>query len=86
MGEERPPEADSADDARFSYYLSMLGDEEPSLRWKAVEGLARLGDPRGLGPLIAALQDEDWRVRRKAAWALGVPAIPGQSFPSGGRC
>jgi HEAT repeat protein len=81
MGEESPPESESGDDASFNHYLSMLGDEDPSRRWKAAEGLARLGDPRGLGPLIGALQDEDWRVRRKAAWALGVLGDPQAIIP-----
>ena len=72
MEEESSPQPPSGDDARFSHYLSMLADAEPSRRWKAAEGLARLGDPRVLAPLISALQDGDWRVRRKAAWALGV--------------
>ena len=85
MGEERPPDADSGDDARLTHYLSMLGDEEPSRRWKAAEGLALVGDPRGLGPLIAALQDEDWRVRRKAAWgARGTGRSPGGHPPPEG--
>jgi len=58
--------------ARFNHFLAMLKDEDPSRRWKAAEALARLGDDRGVDPLIAALSDEDWRVRQKAAWALGM--------------
>jgi hypothetical protein len=81
MGEESSPSPPSGDDASFNHYLSMLADKEPSRRWKAAEGLARLGDPRGLGPLISALQDEDWRVRRKAAWALGVLGDPRAIIP-----
>ena len=81
MGEDTPPRTASGDDASFDHYLSMLEDEEPSRRWKAAEGLARLGDPRGLGPLISALQDRDWRVRRKAAWALGVIGDPRAVIP-----
>ena len=81
MGEESPPEAEAGDDASFNHYLLMLADAEPSWRWKAAEGLARLGDPRGLGPLISSLQDGDWRVRRKAAWALGVLGYPQAIIP-----
>jgi HEAT repeat protein len=81
MGEDSQPGVDSNDDASFNHYLSMLADKEPSRRWKAAEGLARLGDLRGLGPLISALQDGDWRVRRKAAWALGVLGDPQAIIP-----
>ena len=81
MGEDGPPVQDSGGDAGFNHLLSMLGDEDPSRRWKAAEGLARLGDSRALGPLISALQDEDWRVRRKAAWALGVLGDPRAVIP-----
>jgi HEAT repeat protein len=80
MGEESPAPA-TGDDARFSHYVSMLSDEDPSRRWKAAEGLARLGDPRALGPLVTLLQDRDWRVRRKAAWALGVLGDPRAVIP-----
>jgi HEAT repeat protein len=69
------PMEESMDDprymARFNHFLRMLGDEDPSRRWKAAEALARLGDDRAVDPLILALSDEDWRVRQKAAWALG---------------
>ncbi|MDD1661070.1 MAG: HEAT repeat domain-containing protein [Methanomicrobiales archaeon] len=71
MGEGGPTPA-AGDDDRFNRYVAMLSEEDPSRRWKALEALARLGDPRALGPLVSALQDGDWRVRRKAAWALGV--------------
>jgi len=81
MGEEDRPSADRGEDIRFNHLLSMLSDEDPSRRWKAAEGLARLGDPRGLGPLVQLLQDGDWRVRRKAAWALGVLGDPRAVIP-----
>ena len=81
MGEDISPPAASGDDAVFNHYLSMLSEEDPSRRWRAAEGLARLGDPRGLGPLISALQDGDWRVRRKVAWALGVLGDPRAVIP-----
>lgn len=81
MGDESLPLADTGDDAVFTHFISMLTEEDPSRRWKAAEGLARLGDPRGVGPLISALQDADWRVRRKAAWALGVLGDPRAVIP-----
>jgi HEAT repeat protein len=81
MGEEDSSPPTSGDDAWFSHYIAMLSDQDPSRRWKAAEGLARLGDLRGLGPLISALRDEDWRVRRKAAWALGVLGDPRAIIP-----
>jgi HEAT repeat protein len=62
---------DRDDEKRLLHYLGMLKDEDPSRRWKAAEGLARLRDERGVVLLIEALSDEDWRVRQKAAWALG---------------
>jgi HEAT repeat protein len=81
MGEEGESPAGSTEDGRFAHLLAMLSEEEPSRRWRAAEGLARLGDPRALGPLITALRDRDWRVRRKAAWALGVIGDPRAVIP-----
>jgi HEAT repeat protein len=40
------------------------------IRIRAAEALGRIGDPRGVEPLIAALQDWDDTVRRTAAEAL----------------
>jgi hypothetical protein len=83
MGEESPPPPPPAPgaDAAFDSCVALLSDEDPSRRWKAAEGLARLGDPRALGPLASALQDPDWRVRMKAAWALGVLGDPRAAIP-----
>ncbi|HMA04697.1 MAG TPA: HEAT repeat domain-containing protein [Methanomicrobiales archaeon] len=81
MGEENSPPAPPDGDARFNHYLSMLSDEDPSRRWKALEALARLGDPRAFQPVVNALKDPDWRVRRKAAWALGVLGDPRAVIP-----
>jgi hypothetical protein len=61
---------------KFRYYIAMLEHENPGRRWKAAESLARLDDPRAVGPLIKALSDEDWRVRQKTAWALGYLGDP----------
>ncbi len=50
--------------------VSRLGSENDSVRWEAAKALARLGEPRAIEPLIAALRDEDSDVRREAAEAL----------------
>lgn len=82
MGEEDTPSPPPAgEDAAFAHYVRILSDGDPSKRWRAAEGLARLGDPRALGPLASALQDPDWRVRMKAAWALGVLGDPRAAIP-----
>ena len=38
---------------------------------KAAEALGEIGDARAVEPLILALKDEYWEVRRRAAEALG---------------
>lgn len=57
---------------RLDYYSAMLSNPQADRRWKAAEGLGRLGDRRAVSILINALSDDDWRVRQKAAWALGA--------------
>ena len=81
MGEDNGTPDASNNEARFAMYVAMLSDGDPSRRWKAAEGLARLGDPRALGPLAGALQDPDWRVRWKAAWGLGLLGDPRAAIP-----
>jgi HEAT repeat protein len=66
---------------RFAYFLGMLGSENAGQRWKAIEALARMEDPRAVEPLIRMLEDEDWRVRQKAAWALGYLGDPRAVVP-----
>ncbi|MCQ8893585.1 MAG: HEAT repeat domain-containing protein [Methanolinea sp.] len=56
----------------LAHYQRMISDGNPVSRWKAVEGLARMDSPAAFPLLVQALSDEDWRVRQKAAWALGV--------------
>jgi HEAT repeat protein len=77
--------ADDGEDSeyrkRLDHFLGMLKDEDPSQRWKAIEGLARIKDERAVEPLIDELSDEDWRVRQKAAWALGVIGNPRAILP-----
>jgi len=65
------PKAGEESDTRIAHYLRMLSDDNGANRWKAGESLGRLKDPRGTGPLIDALFDDDDRVRKKVAWALG---------------
>jgi HEAT repeat protein len=40
------------------------------VHWRVAEALGKIGDTRAVEPLIAALKDEDERVRRVAAEAL----------------
>ncbi|MBP1929122.1 HEAT repeat protein [Methanolinea mesophila] len=70
------PDRDEKYEERLSYYLGLLASDNPGDRWRAIEVLARTGDERSIEPVIAALQDEDWRVRQKAAWALGYLGDP----------
>ena|SRR5215469_802711 len=49
----------------------VSGDTEDVTAWlDAAEALARIGEP-AVGPLIAALADENWLVRTSSAIALG---------------
>ncbi len=73
--------SDEKYERRFAYFLDMLGSENAGNRWKAIEALARMEDPRALDPLIRMLNDEDWRVRQKAAWALGYLGDPRAIVP-----
>jgi len=41
------------------------------VRTKAVEALGKIRDVSVVEPLIHALTDENWDIRRRAAWALG---------------
>ena len=49
------------------------------VRRHAAEALGKIGDARGIAPLIESLKDEDWLVRRNAAESL---ARLGRSRPS----
>ena len=46
------------------------------VRDRTVWALAEMDGEKLIGPLVAALQDSDWRVRAYAAWALGVAGDP----------
>jgi hypothetical protein len=50
--------------------ITSLKDSNPDSRWRTAYALGRIGDQRAVGPLIEALDDEDERVRQKAAEAL----------------
>ena len=75
MDSEESSTADEPEE-RLAHFLRMLSDENPGNRWKAADSLGRLKDPRGTGPLIDALFDDDARVRVKVAWALGSIGDP----------
>ncbi|MBN8591630.1 MAG: HEAT repeat domain-containing protein [Anaerolineae bacterium] len=57
--------------------LKLLNKEaDGDLRWAATQALSKMGDAAAPG-LIAALKDEDWKVRRSAAdalWGLREPS------------
>lgn len=69
MGEKQ--ERDAKREEMFAYFLRNLTSDNPSLRFGAAHSLGRMNDPRAIEPLIALLNDEDWRVRFKTVWALG---------------
>lgn len=54
-----------------------LRDGDASSRLRTIERLAALNPIEGLGPLPAAMADEDWRVRRSAVEALAARRDPG---------
>jgi hypothetical protein len=56
--------------------VSELGSRVGGLRQAAAEALGKLGDPRAVQPLIAALKDENAEVRQAAAGRWGKSATP----------
>ncbi|MFA5398452.1 MAG: HEAT repeat domain-containing protein [Methanogenium sp.] len=64
-------EKDEKREEMFAYFMGNLQSDNPSLRWGAAHSLGRMNDSRAIEPLIALLDDADWRVRFKAVWALG---------------
>jgi HEAT repeat protein len=51
--------------------LRQLKSRNPQARRRAVKGLVKSRDPRAIDPLMAALNDESYLVRKEAARALG---------------
>ena len=68
-----PTAADEVDDL-----ILDLKDENYSIRDNAIRILGEIGDPRAVGPLINALNDEDefWLIRELADFALGEICDP----------
>ncbi|HOV67769.1 MAG TPA: HEAT repeat domain-containing protein [Methanoregulaceae archaeon] len=54
----------------------LIADPDPSHRWRAAEALGRRREREAVGTLVALLDDDDWRVRAKAIWALGEIGDP----------
>lgn len=58
----------------------LIDDADSDLRWAATGALGRIG-PAALPGLLAALRDDNWKVRRSAAealWSMADPqAVPG---------
>lgn len=53
-----------------SLFEVLKYEKDPAVRAKVVDTLSKRGEA-ALEPLIRALTDAHWDVRRKAAWALG---------------
>ena len=56
-------------------YLSGLRDPVKEVRARSVENLVRLGEA-SIPPLLILLSDDDWKVRYRAAEALGMMHDP----------
>ena len=57
----------------------LENNNKATARSVAARALGRIGDPRAVDPLIAALQDTDWVVGQCAAQVLGRSKTPVQS-------
>ncbi|MBK5189981.1 MAG: HEAT repeat domain-containing protein [Methanosarcinales archaeon] len=62
---------ESQEDDVNSLIAVLKHEKDSHVRAKAVEALGKIGDARVVEPLMQALKDEHWDVRRKAVWALG---------------
>ncbi len=65
-------------ESAVDFLISVEGANRDAAAW----ALGRIGGDRALGPLLGALSDPQWQVRREAAQALGnledegaVPAL-----------
>ena len=63
------------DEAALQALSKALGDSNAEVRGAATEALGRLGEA-GVKPLILALKDRDWRVRRQAVEELARAKTP----------
>jgi HEAT repeat protein len=57
-------------DPRATQALVEILSEKGEIRYKAVWALGEIKDPAAEEALTAALKDPDWRVQKKAEWAL----------------
>ncbi|HUU76514.1 MAG TPA: HEAT repeat domain-containing protein [Methanoregulaceae archaeon] len=64
LGELKDPEL-------LRYYVDRLRDPDKAVRAQAAAALAGLGEP-ALETLISLLNDQDWRIRYRAAEAIGL--------------
>jgi len=55
---------------------ALKNAKDSIVRAKAVKALGNIRDLRVVEPLIQALKDEHWDVRRRAAWVLGNMGEP----------
>jgi HEAT repeat protein len=55
---------------------ALKQDPNPRVRMQAAEALGEIRDPKSVDPLIQALRDENWEVRRNAKEALGKMGVP----------
>lgn len=53
------------------FFTGVLQNESPTLRKQGALALGRLGEEWIVGPLVAALVDDEWQVRKQIVWALG---------------
>jgi HEAT repeat protein len=57
-------------DPRAAKALVDILSEKGEIRYKAVWALGEMREPTAVEPLTRVLKDSDWRVQKKAAWAL----------------
>src|SRR5262249_13919138 len=60
----------------FPVYVNRLEDPLQEIRLVAMAGMERLGDPRGVDPLLLQLSDQNPRVRARAVSTLAALAGP----------
>lgn len=73
-GDDRPDEHD------LQTLLARLSDPEKEVRAEAMHGLVRIGKP-AVPACITLLQEDDWKVRYRAAEALGLIGDDGAYTP-----